>query len=198
MHAPACIVYHFIREEGLQKTLKKRKYCRRASATIKICRRICFFVKHMVSRPGRNLNTANRLKNICCSAIKLYGPSDSGASASAYGMVSGSCYARISIWPFYVNLMRKDSCIYARAGVYSPNILIREGWIKYLLGGVRVRKWGGDCPVLSWGPEVEEGGKGGGDWLSVRVSLSASRCHHLKAFGSSESVGRVDLKCPLA
>lgn len=40
---------------------------------------------------------------------------------------------------------------------------------------------------------MEEGGKGG-----VRVSLSASRCHHLKAFGSSVSVRRVDLKCPLA
>ncbi len=45
---------------------------------------------------------------------------------------------------------------------------------------------------------MEEGGKGGGGWLSLRVSLSASRCHHLKAFGSSESVKRVDLKCPLA
>lgn len=158
--------------------------------------RFPFFLKHMVLRPRCNLNTANHLKNICCSAIKLYGLSDLGASTSAYRIVSSSCYARISIWPFYVNLMRKDSCIYARAGVYSPNILIREGWIKYLLGGLRVRR--GACPVLSWGPEVEEGGKRGGGWLSLWVSLSASRCHHLKAFGSSESVRRVDLKCPLA
>lgn len=41
-------------------------------------------------------------------------------------------------------------------------------------------------------------GKGGGGWLFLRVRVSASRCHHLKAFGSSESVRRVDLKCPLA
>lgn len=41
-------------------------------------------------------------------------------------------------------------------------------------------------------------GKGGGGWLFLRVCVSASRCHHLKAFGSSESVRRVDLKCPLA
>lgn len=44
---------------------------------------------------------------------------------------------------------------------------------------------------------MEEGRKGGG-FLYKCLSLSASRCHHLKAFGSSESVGRVDLKCPLA
>lgn len=155
-----------------------------------------FFVKHMVLRPRCNLNTETRLKNICCSAIKLYGLSDWGASTSAYRIVSSSCYARISIWPFYVNLMRKDSCIYARAGVYSPNILIREGWIKYLLGGLRVRKGGLFCVVVrTWGGRR---GKGGGGWLSLWVSLSASRCHHLKAFGSSESVRRVDLKCPLA
>lgn len=30
------------------------------------------------------------------------------------------------------------------------------------------------------------------------LSASASRCHHLNAFGSSRSVRRVDLKCPLA
>lgn len=41
-------------------------------------------------------------------------------------------------------------------------------------------------------------GKGGGGWLFLRVCVSASRCHHLKAFGSSESVRRVDLKCLLA
>lgn len=85
------------------------------------------FVKHMASRPGCDLNTGNHLKNICCPAIKLYGLSDLRARTSAYRIVSSSFYARISIWPFYVNLMRKDSCIYGRAGVYSPNILIREG-----------------------------------------------------------------------
>lgn len=110
------------------------------------------FVQNMASRPGWNLNTGTRLKNICCSAIKLYGLLDWGASSSAYRIASSSCYARISIWPFYVNLMREDSCIYARAGVYSPNILIREGWIKYLLGGLRVRKGGLFCVVArTWG-----------------------------------------------
>lgn len=110
------------------------------------------FVKHRVLRPRYNLNTAKHLKNICCSAIKLYGVSDWKASTSAYRIVSSSCYTRISIWPFYVNLMRKDSCIYARVGVYSPNILIREGWIKYLLGGIRVRKGGLSCVVMrTWG-----------------------------------------------
>lgn len=110
------------------------------------------FVKHTLLRPRCNLNTANLLKNICCSAIKLYGLSDSEASSRAYRIVSNSCYARISIWPFYVNLMREDSCIYARAGVYTPNILIREGWIKYLLAGLGVRKGGLSCVVTrTWG-----------------------------------------------
>lgn len=54
--------------------------------------------------------------------------------------------------------------------------------------------------VLLQGPEVEEEeeGGGGGGLLPPRVSRSASRCHHLKAFGSSGSASGVDLKCPLA
>lgn len=91
--------------------------------------------------------------------------------------------------------MRKDSCIYAKAGVYSPNILIRAGQIKYLLGVLRVRKEG---PVLCC--REDPGWRKGSreeDVGSLRVSRCASRCHHLKAFGSGESVRRVDLKCPL-
>lgn len=71
---------------------------------------------------------------------------ESTASSSSYRIASSGSSARISIWPFYVNLMRKDSCIYGQAGLYLPNILIREGRIKYLLGGLRVRK--GGAPIL--------------------------------------------------
>lgn len=118
-----------------------------------------FFVKCGVPRPRYNLNMAKHLKNICCSAIKLYGLSDWEASTSAYRIVSSRCYTRISIWPFYVNLMRKDSCIYARTGVYSPNILIIEGWIKYLLGGKGLEVGGGglSCVVMrTWGGRGEK------------------------------------------
>lgn len=186
---------------GASETLGKHKYCRCVFTMYGKKGIFLLFVKHVQSGPYQ-WSWANRLKNTCCVAIKLYGTWTSKPVPSSHRIASCGCYARISIWPFYVNLMRKSSCIYARDRVHLPNILIGEEGIKYLLGGLRIRRKGREgvdsvlcCRENLW---WKSGQKGGGDWLSVRVSLSASRCHHLKAFGSSESVGRVDLKCPLA